>query len=197
MLNIENIYYKTTKKNTIQKSIIKIKTKKKIINIKFQKRTNKNNINNNKISNILFILILIFILFIEDCSCNKVKLKIFLSNNEITLTLSGNTNKNILYSSIETPSEIFVNDVSQIPISYTLSNLTIGTNIIRIVWESPITSCELMFYNLKTLKSIDLSQFDSSQVTTTVNMFADCFALQSINLNNFETYFKIIGFKKF
>ena len=189
MLNIENIYYKTTKKNTIQKSIIKIKTKKKIINIKFQKRTNKNNINNNKISNILFILILIliFILFIEDCSCNKVKLKIFLSNNEITLTLDGNTNKTILYNSIEMPSEIIVNDESQIPISYTLSKLTIGTNTIRIVWESPITSCELMFNDLKTLKNIDLSQFDSSQVTTTVNMFANCFALESINLNNFET----------
>jgi surface protein len=43
-----------------------------------------------------------------------------------------------------------------------------------------------MFYCCNKLDSLDLSSFDTSNITHMTNMFAYCFNLTSLNLNNFN-----------
>ncbi|MCH5256354.1 MAG: BspA family leucine-rich repeat surface protein, partial [Lachnospiraceae bacterium] len=75
-----------------------------------------------------------------------------------------------------------------------------GTDKYRIPWfeyRSQITSAEVnvkgmtdasyMFYGCKKLTSIDLSNFDTSNVTTMKEMFCNCILLNALNLRGFET----------
>ena len=43
-----------------------------------------------------------------------------------------------------------------------------------------------MFRNCESLKSLDLSNFDTSQVTDMNNMFQNCYTLTSLNITNFD-----------
>jgi len=44
-----------------------------------------------------------------------------------------------------------------------------------------------MFYNCKSINSLDLSNFDTSKVTNMTKMFYSCISLSSLNLSNFNT----------
>lgn len=45
----------------------------------------------------------------------------------------------------------------------------------------------MMFYGCESLKTLDLSSFDTSKVTDMSSMFEDCYKLASLNLNSFNT----------
>lgn len=63
------------------------------------------------------------------------------------------------------------------------SLLSIG----KITSNAPVTSTAEMFYGLYALQSVDLSAFDTSNVTDMHSMFTKCNALESLNLSNFNT----------
>ena len=44
-----------------------------------------------------------------------------------------------------------------------------------------VVSCNNMFYGCRNLTELDLSDFDTSKVTTMTNMFGGCEALQTLN----------------
>lgn len=44
-----------------------------------------------------------------------------------------------------------------------------------------------MFFNFSKLKSLDLSNFDSSYVTNLSHMFTQCYELEEVNLSSFDT----------
>ena len=52
---------------------------------------------------------------------------------------------------------------------------------------SSVTNMEYMFNNCNSLKSINLSNFNTSSVTNMRYMFENCNSLKSINLSNFNT----------
>ena len=52
---------------------------------------------------------------------------------------------------------------------------------------SQVTSLFAMFYNCKMLKEADLSNFDTSNVTTMQWLFRACTSLESVNLSSFDT----------
>ena len=52
---------------------------------------------------------------------------------------------------------------------------------------SQVTDMAVMFYGCSTLTSLDLSNFDTSQVTNMYQMFAECISLTSLDLSNFDT----------
>ena len=144
--------------------------------------------NNNNIINYLIILLIIILL----------KIKIIHSENEITIIINGNGKQQILstYSGIcgydsanfnELPNQIFVNGILQNYTDKYVYNLTNQINKIIMKWNNPITNCNVMFMNLKNIKKIDLSKFDSSQVTDMRCMFHSCTSLESLNLNNLKT----------
>ncbi len=52
---------------------------------------------------------------------------------------------------------------------------------------SNVTNMRNMFYNCRELTSLDLSSFDTSNVTTMFAMFRDCRGLTSLDLSSFDT----------
>ena len=121
------------------------------------------------------------------------------SYSEINLTISGYgnmqilnndsycTNSTIRFNSI--PNEILINDVSQSYKGFYANGLSGGNYNITLRWKKKIKTTNSMFYNLQHVSYIDLSNFDSSEVTDMSCMFAECKGLTSINLNNFKTFF--------
>ena len=53
--------------------------------------------------------------------------------------------------------------------------------------DGNITSTKAMFAVCRDLTSIDLSSFDTSEVTTMGHMFIECNSLTKLNLSNFDT----------
>ena len=53
-------------------------------------------------------------------------------------------------------------------------------NIVNIFFDKEINSAEKMFTDLKNIKSIDLSKFDSSKINNMKEMFRNCNKLEYI-----------------
>ena len=69
--------------------------------------------------------------------------------------------------------------------SYFFSNCTNLTEIKN--FPDSITSMQGMFYNCSSLTSLDLSNFNTSNVTNMSYMFSGCTSLTSLDLSNFNT----------
>ena len=62
-----------------------------------------------------------------------------------------------------------------------------GMNIIKLVLDIKIEDCSYMFYNCRNIISIDLSSFDSRNVTNMSNMFSECYNLKNVDLSFLDT----------
>ena len=108
-------------------------------------------------------------------------------NNEIMITINEKGEQYIISNSSEIiPSEIYVNGERQNRTGRTV-NLVEEENIIILKWNSPVTNCSYLFYNLKNIIKIDLSKFDSSSITNLNRMFSGCSKLTTIIFDNFDT----------
>ena len=128
--------------------------------------------------------------------------QILLKNNEISLTesrfssielkINGSGIKNVFtnYSNYFTkqnyPNEIYING----EIQYTINSsyyFNQTENFVELIWNRSIDNCSGMFYQCSDITEIDLSNFDTSNVTDMNNMFYNCSLLSSLNLSNFNT----------
>ena len=150
------------------------------------KKELKYNIKFNFLVNIILLLLLISITN-EKLILRKLN---FLSSIVITFEKSGNhTFINKDYERM--PDYIWVNDEKIVfnPPSEKEKNqifLDEGNFIVKVSWEDPITSCSNMFKGVTDIKSIDLSEFDTSQVIDMSYMFSECTKLESLNLQNLK-----------
>ena len=163
------------------------------INVKLQKKLNNNcnkfntltiknslNILNNK-----NIILLTLIIMIIPCILSKqIKFRKLILSYEITIKV-GAGDQRILNDTIESPDQIFVNGNST-EVTKILTNLE-GENTIKMVWYSPLSDISRMFYCLGNILEINLSNFDSSQVTSMSEIFLNCESLTSIDFTNFNT----------
>ena len=62
-----------------------------------------------------------------------------------------------------------------------------GIYTIKYVFAKKLTTCEKMFFGCKHIISIDLSQFNTEEVTDMSLMFLLCSNLENINFDNFKT----------
>ena len=62
-----------------------------------------------------------------------------------------------------------------------------GPNEIILSWNQTFETCYNLFSSCKDIVSIDLSNFDSSKISTMNGMFSDCNSLKSVNFENFNT----------
>ena len=108
-------------------------------------------------------------------------------NLEINLIIKGNGIQNILSDNfyIE-PSEVYVNGFKDITCTKTC-NLTEIDNNITLKFSTQLHSFENMFIHLNNIIEVDLSNFDSSLVTTMSSMFKNCSKLVSVSLSNINT----------
>jgi len=60
-------------------------------------------------------------------------------------------------------------------------------NNITMRWNYSLTNCDFMFYELSNITKINLSQFDTSKVSSMISMFDGCTSLTLIDLNNLNT----------
>ena len=155
----------------------------------------KNNVDNNKNKKIINFTI-IFAINIINIICH-IKNQIFdlfnLQDSKIILKIRGfgdiaifgnETNHN--FEGINHLKEVYINENKQNSTEYRYY-FTRTNNIVELIWDDDITNCQNMFYKCTTITEINLSNFNTSQVTSMSYMFEGCSSLISLNLSNINT----------
>ena len=137
--------------------------------------------------NILLIYILILIIIPRIISKTKKSRTLF-SINEIKLKINGTGNLSIINNDGLIPSQIYVNnEENPRERSKIINNIYEWPTNVRLVYDSPITSCIGMFFGLDNILEINFTNFDFSQVTDMTNMFHSCISLTSIDFTGVNT----------
>ena len=108
------------------------------------------------------------------------------SKNIIYLTVEGLNFQPIINPKFE-PYLIYLNDIET---EYYYGSIYIdknGKNKVTLVFNSSLEYLDYLFDSIKSIIEIDLSNFDSSKVSSMKGMFNDCTNLKAINFNNFNT----------
>ena len=124
---------------------------------------------------------LIKIIYADDNFNSKLN-----SSNIIYLKVKGNNNYQKLINSKYIPDKVYQNGVQINYIGY----LFIGNNKynnITLIWKDKFNTTEFLFDSLTGIIEIDLSNFDTSEVTSMYGMFSYCNNLQYINFANINT----------
>ena len=115
--------------------------------------------------------------------------------SEITITINKKGRHYILSKSISgvawsydgpMPNEIYINGVIQSEVT-AIVNLTEQENNITLRWNSLVENCFAMFNEVSNISKIDVSKFDTSQVTNMFDFFRGLYLLTSLDLSNFNT----------
>ena len=161
------------KNDCIKKEFNAFNLKKK--NIKLNKNIYKNHI----IEVVLFI-ILDVIFFSTMALENKRKIS---TNYIITYTIEGTGNMPILGDGSNLPNKLKVNgvEINNINHYYTFDS---DINIVELQWNNQ-PKCNRMFEYMGKLKTIDLSDFDSTGITDMSKMFCQCQNLEKIYFGNY------------
>ena len=174
-----------------EKNNIKLKGYKLKDIIKNEKSKEKNKIKKLNLSytNFTFLLKLLFLIISISLTEEKklILRKLNHYETEITITTNVGGEQYILYNNFyASPYEVIVNGIPQTEAKKKY-NFESQDNNITLKFDTQLNNCELMFYNLKSITRIDLSQFDFSEVTTMKYMFKDCINLESVNFTNIKT----------
>ena len=106
----------------------------------------------------------------------------------IHLIVEGNGTQSLLSNDFNIePDEILINGVKDISCKK-VCNMAEVINNVTLIFINQIDSLENMFKGLNNIIEADLSNFDTSYVTTMSSMFKDCFNLLSVYLSNYNTY---------
>ena len=152
--------------------------------------TSKSKIKFRKILITLNHIILIFLnfsaLFFES-NQRKIEVKysyITLKTNETgdISILSYNYQDNL-------PNEIYINNINQSEIQkkYYLNESGNNINNFTLIWNNEISNAKNMFYDCSNIVEIDLSHFNTYNITNMEYMFSLCSSLISLDLSNFNT----------
>ena len=130
------------------------------------------------------------LIFLFSCfSIQKKYNTIFINfNSEIHLIINRVGNQKILSNSFyKDPLDIIVNNISKKNSCNRICILEEDYNNITLIFEDSIVSFENMFDGLDNIKEVDLSNFDSSKVTSMAAMFRECKNIEKINFWNINT----------
>ena len=140
-------------------------------------------------SNILINIIIIFLLISLTNEILLFRQLNYLSSITITFKETGTVpflNQNYILK----PDYVLVNDKERDfeqsgDGKYTIL-LEENEYTIKLGWNDLLTSCSNMFNGLQEIKSIDLSEFDTSNVIDMSSMFSECTNLESLDLRNLK-----------
>ena len=123
-----------------------------------------------------------FLIFLLNIALIKSSFRnLYNHYSEIHLVIRGNGTQNLLSDKSNIiPSKVYVNGVIDSSCNKTCY-LEGNKNSIILIFEEKINSCEAMFYGPSNITEIDLSKFDTSEVTIMSNMFSYCINLNKIN----------------
>ena len=66
-------------------------------------------------------------------------------------------------------------------------NLEEKNSLIELIWNEPLTNCHEMFSEMSNITEINLTEFDTSEVTDMSSMFSKCENLKKLEISNLET----------
>ena len=194
--NLKNKYLMSKKESKMQNELPLIKLLVKYNEKMTQKNKNYNYRNKilqkrNYISSLLYnflLIILIDYILSESLIENIRNLN---AMNSIYLNITGNKYTKVLGIIPELPDLVYLNDV--LTLIDSSGNIFIEKNDndisynLTIVWYNPIENCEKLFQSVSSANEIDLSNFDTSKVTTMRSMFVGCKNVKYINFSNVKT----------
>ena len=156
---------------------------------KVKTNLNKNNDTKIKLKNLWKIAYFIQCLYFVGC-------KLFLENDQrkiqygssyIILKTNATGNIKLIYEKFNYfPDELSINDETII-VNGSEYYLNKTDNIIKLTWYDEPKQTNRMFSGCCNITEIDLSNFNTSQVTDMCLMFYECSSLISLNLSNFDT----------
>ena len=162
-----------------------------------QIKKRKINVNNRKVIFICYIIFFLnkFIIIKILCKINNSILlnSLHFHDSKITLIIKGigesiifgnETNQN--FQSINFLKEVYINGNIQKKIEYKY-NFNQTYNYVELIWDDNLNNCAYMFSKCSNIIDINLTNFDTSQVTTMEYMFYSCSSLTSLDLSNFKT----------
>ena len=107
--------------------------------------------------------------------------------SEINLIIKGPGNHSILSQDFYIdPSEVIVNEVKK-PYCKKICDFDKDLNNVILKFDTQITSCSKMFYELDDIIEIDLSNLNTSKVINMESMFCRCINLNKINFGKIDT----------
>ena len=107
--------------------------------------------------------------------------------SEIYLIVQGRGSQELLYKNyVVEPSEVIINGVKNNSCKKTCY-LTEDKNNITLRFNNQIKTCYYMFYSLKNITEVDLSNFDASKVLNFTYMFGNCSNLEKIIFGKINT----------
>ena len=120
------------------------------------------------------------IYLIHDYSCDTSKWNH--EYNKESYLEAKKINKKLFEENIE----LYIND-NKIKFNFKYKFTDSKEIKVKFVFKKILTNMSYMFYECSSLKSIDLSSFNSSQVNDMKGMFNNCSSLKSLNLKSFDT----------
>ena len=184
-----------------QKEIINKKNSIKVLmpnkNKDFLSNKKKNSNDNNKIIR-KCIIINLFTIMLINIFCqikSDILINLFYLENssKITLKIKGPGEHNIFgnqngnnFTGIDYLKEVHINGEKQDSLDYKYY-FEKEDNFVELIWDDNINNCNHMFRKCLCITEINLSNFDTSHVTTMRSMFSGCFSLTSIDFHNFNT----------
>ena len=163
----------------------------KVIEEKIKQLLNRNT--HSKERNIIMIYIILMLNLFELTNDNLID---YLYSHEITLRIKGKGYHNIFLtpgtcSTFDPefnsyPNDVYINGFKQETNTYRY-NFNEDNNYIQLIWNNRFDTCKCMFTGCINITEIDLSNFDTSQVTYMGDMFKDCISLTSLNLSHLDT----------
>ena len=163
---------------------------------KFERKREKTKMNNIKPKNIKndyniisVIIKSIIIITLYYRTISNIYDSDFFQDSIITLKIKGNIENSILnnnYKNMNYLKEVHINGEKQNKATNKyLFNRTV--NFVELIWNDYINNTNDMFKDCTSITEINLSNFDTSKVTSMDNMFERCSSLTSLDLSNFNT----------
>ena len=131
------------------------------------------------------------IILLYNIESKKIKLSLINNESKIEITFTNRGQNYFLSNNYSGQKPSSVSKTQKDSCNYTSSYCNINNDNKKITLEfdenEPIFSCENMFKGLVNISKIDLSNFNSSQVTNMASMFEGCSNLKTITFGNMNT----------
>ena len=133
----------------------------------------------NGLENIIYIIIIKLIIIINLFQMTILSI--------ITLKIQGIGSNQLFGDSFSSyPKEIYINGYKQSDIKKEY-NFNQTDNFVELIWDNIINDCSHIFDGCSKIIEINLSNFNTSQVTNMGYMFSRCSSLNSLDLSYFNT----------
>ena len=144
-------------------------------------------------------IIIFFIIFIKMNIYCTIKSNIlfdlfhFQYSSTITLKIKGIGERYILgnqdgrnFMGINYLKEVKINGITKDTIKYKY-DFEQEDNEVELIWDDNLNSCECMFWKCSDITEINLTNFDTSKITSMKRFFSYCSSLISLDLSKFDT----------